>query len=76
MAADLKKILIQQLEEKGIQLSQIPGFLRDLENTLLDDPDISLFQVSSHLQSLGWDDIQLDYHTFQLACESITEGRE
>ncbi len=30
---------------------------------------MSLSQVNNRLHSLGWNDIDLDYHTFQLAKE-------
>lgn len=76
MEITIKDILIQQLEKKGIQPSQIPGFIRAIENTFLDDPFVSLIQANSHLQSLGWDDIQLDHPTFLLAQEYLRDEHE
>jgi hypothetical protein len=36
---------------------------------------MSHFQVSKRLKYLGWDDIELDYHTLQLAIDSLeTKG--
>lgn len=73
MELDIKKIVIEQLEKKGMLPSQIPCFIRDMENTLVDDPSISFFQINSHLNYLGWDDIQLDYHTFLLTQEYLRD---
>jgi len=76
MEINIKDILIQQLEKKGMQPNQIPGFIRTMENTFLDDPFVSLSQANSHLQSLGWDDIQLDHPIFLLAQEYIRDEHE
>ena len=64
---DIDHILIQQLEKKGVEQYIIPRFLKDLMNSYGDDTSMSHFQVNDRLHFLGWDDIQLDYHTFQLA---------
>ena len=74
MEINIKDVLIEQLEKKGIQPDQIPGFIRAMENTFLDDPFVSLIQANSRLQFLGWDDIQLDHPTFLLIQEYIREG--
>jgi hypothetical protein len=75
MGIDIEKILIQRLEKKGIQPSQIPCFIRDIGNTFFDDPCISHHQANSHLHFIGWNDIYLDYNTFQLALECINDVR-
>ena len=75
MEMDIEKTLIQQLEKRGIQLNHIPRFLKDLENTLFDDSSVSLDHAKSHLNFIGWGDIQLDYHTFQLAKEYFSDVR-
>ena len=64
---NIEKILIQQLEKKGIGQKIFPRFIKDLINSRFNDPNISLIQVKNHMNSLGWEDINLDYHTFQLA---------
>jgi len=65
--SDLKKILINRLENKGIGLSIIPCFIKDLANSFLINPNMNYFQVNKRLHYLGWDDFDLDYHTLQLA---------
>ena len=63
----LTHILIERLEEKGLELSIIHGFVRDLANTILHNPHMNLLQVNKRLHLLGWDGFELDYHTLQLA---------
>lgn len=76
---DIEKIFITHLEKKGIELAIAGRFIKDLINSKFDDPNTSLYQVSSHLTLLGWDDTLVDYHTLQLAkaylenCDSMNE---
>ncbi len=69
------KKLVCKLIEKGVEVSLIPGFIRSLANACLLTPNISHSQVNKRLKYLGWDDIELDYHTIQLAIDSLeTKG--
>jgi len=61
------RILIKRLEEKGIEPTTIHGFMRDLANTILLSPHVNLLQVNERLHLLGWDSVEMDYHTLQLA---------
>jgi len=65
--SELTQILLDRLEKKEMEASLIPGFIRDLANTVLVNPHISHFQANKQLHFLGWDDVELDYHTLQLA---------
>ena len=62
----IKEILLNRLEEKGLDPNYIPGFIRSLANSICRDPDMSLTQINQRLQYLGWSGIDLDYHTLQL----------
>ncbi len=67
--------LINKLIENGVEASLIPGFIRSLANAFLINPDMSHYQANKRLKYLGWDDIEIDYHTFQLAITSFeTKG--
>lgn len=68
---NLKKILIQRLVEKGIEPCLIPGFVRVLTNSILDETHINLNNVNRRLNYLGWYDVELDYHTLQLAVHAL-----
>ena len=71
MATMVDKKLIHKLLENGIEPSLIPGFIRSLVNACLITPDMSHCQANKRLKYLGWDDIQIDYHTLQLALNSL-----
>ncbi len=64
---NLKNVLFDRLEEKGIELNAIPGFIRSLVRSVGMDPQMSLTQIEKQLHYLGWDEFDLDYHTLQLA---------
>ena len=63
----LTQVLIRRLEKKGIEPNIAPGFMRNLANTILVNPDMNYLQVNRELHTLGWKDFELDYHTLQLA---------
>lgn len=67
--------LMHKLIENGIEVSMIPGFIRSLANAFLINPDMSHCQANKRLKYLGWQDIEIDYHTFVLAVTSLeTKG--
>lgn len=73
MKKEFKNIenLLQRLQEIGIEPNLIPGFMKDIANSLFLNPDMNYSQVNERLKYLGWDDVDLDYHTYQLAKESL-----
>lgn len=66
-ATEIKRSLIKQLEKKGIAIPIMPRFIEDLRRSLSGDPSLGLTQVNSHLHFMGWDGVNIDYHTFELA---------
>lgn len=52
----------------------IPGFIRNLAKTISVDPETSILQVNDRLHALGWDDVELDYRTFELATACFEAG--
>ncbi|NOX35801.1 MAG: hypothetical protein GXP56_19080 [Deltaproteobacteria bacterium] len=75
MATMVDKKLIRKLIENGVEASLIPGFIRSLANACLINPGMSHCQANKRLKYLGWDDIEIDYHTLQLAINSLeTKG--
>ena len=63
----IKAILFQRLEDLGMDHALIPGFIRSLANSVDAAPHSNVYQVNERLRYMGWDNVQLDYHTFQLA---------
>ena len=73
-STDIETTLIHQLDKMGVESNTIPRFVKDLLISLSDNPSMSLFQVNNRLHGLGWDDIELDYHTFQLVKACFENG--
>ncbi len=71
MSQQLKEILFQRLEGKGIGRQAAPGFIRNLTNILAVYPLLSLGEVNRIMQYLGWQGVDLDYHTFQLVIAEL-----
>jgi hypothetical protein len=60
---DLKKILNERLEKKGVEPELIPGLLKNILATLKGRPDITHEEVSEKLRYIGWNDFDLDENT-------------
>ncbi len=75
MITSVDKKLVRKLIENGVDYKLIPGFIRSLANAYLINPDMSHCQANKRLKYLGWNDIEIDYHTLQLAINSLeTKG--
>ena len=70
-AADIERTLINELKGKGIDNNIIPRFIKDLAYSFQIDPSVSLSDVNDRLHFLGWDEVEMDYHTLQLAIASF-----
>ena len=66
MELDSKSIekLLQRLEKIGIEQKLILAFMKDLANSLSQNPNMNFSQANERLHYIGWNDIELDYHTF------------
>ena len=62
----IKQILFKRLEKKGVGVNTIPLIFKDLSHIFSQYPHIDQTQANIHMRSLGWDNLDLDYHTFQL----------
>jgi hypothetical protein len=67
MPHELRQLLIQRLSHKGLEKNLIPGFLRSLANSIHLGQNQNFSLINKHMRHMGWDDIDLDYHTFELA---------
>nr|WP_321403814.1 hypothetical protein [uncultured Desulfobacter sp.] len=67
--------LVNKLLENGVEMPLIPGFIRSLANAFLINPNMSYCQARKRLKYLGWEEIEMDYHTFSLAVNALeTKG--
>lgn len=65
--------LVCRLIQNGVEASLIPGFIRSLANAILFDPNMSICKANQRLKYLGWNDIEIDNHTFELAVMSLAD---
>lgn len=62
-----KQILVDRLVTKGLEKDTIPSFIRSMRICLSTDPKMNYLKANKLLHFLGWNDIEMDYHTLQLA---------
>ncbi len=74
MRYDLRQLLIQRLSLKGLEKDLIPGFLRSLANSIDRGQNPNFTLINNHMRHIGWDDIDLDYRTFELARNCLEAG--
>jgi hypothetical protein len=71
----LLKTLIRHLVDKGMEITSIPGFIKEVGNIILANPAMSLKELNGHLQLSGWDDFELDNYTLQLILTTFDPDR-
>ena len=74
-STDIEKTLISELKGKGIENNIIPRFLKDVAYSFQINPSVSLSDVNDRLHFLGWEEVELDYHTLQLAIASFERNQ-
>ncbi len=67
----LREIIVKRLKEKGMDLYQVPSFVRDVANTSASTAS-DLKELNRRLGTPGWHEYELDDHTFRLI-EAIIE---
>jgi len=75
LITDIEESLINELKEKGIENEVIPRLIKDVAYAFQIDPSFSLSDVNERLHFLGWEDVELDYHTLQLALAPYERGQ-
>jgi hypothetical protein len=67
MTPDLHQLLLDRLQQQGVNNDEAPALLRDLSKILESNTGIDSAAASSKLQLLGWSGVALDYQSLQLA---------
>ncbi len=67
----ITKTLIRRLIDKGIGNMIIPALLRDIINIIGDNQVQDIKELNGRIQSLGWNDFELDEYTFQLIIANL-----
>ena len=63
----IKTALLERLLKKGLDGNNLPGFVKLLFRYLKVNPDIKIDMLNRHLNMVGFPNMEIDYHTFQLA---------
>jgi len=66
-AIQFKQMLMDRLADKGVEKENITGLIRSIKICLLGNPTMNHLQLDKELEQLGWYDIDMDYHTLQIA---------
>jgi hypothetical protein len=62
----LIRALMIRLAGKGMEVSDIPAYIRNVANSAIAHPMLSLEQLNDELRLLGWENVDLDDNTLQL----------
>ena len=63
----LKGMLIQRLKNMGVETCLIPALLKQMVGVFFSEPRMTLAAINQRLAFLGWRDVEIDEHTYQLA---------
>jgi hypothetical protein len=70
----LVKILTERLVEKGMEVTSIPAFIRNIANIMVTHPSASVDELNNRLQFVGWGDFKLDDYILQLIIAAFESG--
>jgi len=73
---ELIKVLIKRLVNKGMEITSIPAYVRDLANTMAETGNMGPGALNQRLEILGWDDFQLDEYTLELVTAMFDQDIE
>jgi hypothetical protein len=63
----IKSMLIQRLQNMGVETCLVPGLLKQMVGVFFSEPHMTRSAINQRLAFLGWKDVELDEHTYQLA---------
>jgi serine protease inhibitor ecotin len=66
----LHKVLRRKLRSAGLEEKTVPRVVKDLMLFFSGDPSMQRSEMNRKLQVLGWDDVEIDYRTWELARET------
>ena len=70
----LIRTLTDRLVEKGMGVTSIPAFIRNVSNILAAHPAASLDELNRRLQLVGWVDFRLDDYILQMIIAAFECG--
>lgn len=63
---EIIRVLIKRLVNKGMEITAIPAYMRDIANTIAATGTVIPGVLNRRLEMLGWNDIDLDEYTLEL----------
>lgn len=66
-ASEWTRSLMEQVGKRGMESALIPHYLRALSNSIFVRPGEGHTEINEHMHQIGWGDIEVDYHLFELA---------
>ncbi len=63
------RLMIERLNGEGTEIAAIPAFIRDMVNSIVISPSISLSELNRRMLLMGWKDIDIDGYTLQFIVE-------
>lgn len=70
----IQEILMAQVEKRGMANSLVSHYIRDLEKSIFVRPHETHSEINEHMHHLGWPEIEVDYHLFELAKACMTRN--
>lgn len=67
------KSLLERMVSLGMEVNRVSAYLRNVANSISVDPHMSLDEINNSMESLGWDDFQLDDHTLRLILSILSD---
>jgi len=64
-------ILINRLREKGVHRDQVYPFFRNMAHVISLISKDNISEINRQLHLLGWNEVELDEHTLDLALAAI-----
>ena len=61
------RTLVELIGKKGMESTLIPHYLRVLSHSIFVRPEEGYTELNEHMHHIGWGDIDVDYHLFELA---------
>ena len=76
MSERIEEVFVERLAEIGIEGHFVARFLRDISFIFESDPSMDCWELNNRIHLLGWNDVEIDYQTMELARASVEMQRE
>lgn len=71
MREEIIRTLIERLVSKGMEITSIPPYIRAVAQSIVAHRTLNLEELNKHLQTLGWENSELDEYTLFLIIATL-----